>query len=58
MIAKKKTVANRIQSLETAIASARVFLKTGKHADWAGFRALFVRKVKDGKQLPPSKDWV
>lgn len=58
MIAKRKAVANRIQSLERAIAYAQAYLNTGKHGDWAGFRPLFFRKLKDGKELPPTKDWV
>ena len=55
---KRKAVADRIESLEQAIRIASEYLESGKHADWPGFRPLFDRKVKDGKELPPHKDWV
>jgi hypothetical protein len=58
MNAKRKAVLDRIASLEEAIGRAREYLESGKHADWAGFRPLFVRKVRDGKEQPPHKDWV
>jgi hypothetical protein len=48
----------RIRSLEAGIAKAREYLEIGKHAQWSGFRPLFYGKTKDGKQLPPHKDWV
>jgi hypothetical protein len=54
----KKPVLERIQSLEQAIVKAREYLESGKHATWSGFRPLFVYKLKDGKELPPHKDWV
>lgn len=55
---KKKTILDRIKHLEDAIAKGHEYLTTGKHADWHGFRPLFVDRVKDGKTLPPHKDWV
>ena len=58
MNAKTKAVADRIESLEQAIRRAREYLESGKHADWHGFRPLFDRKLKDGKERPPHKDWV
>ena len=58
MNAKRKTVLDRIESLEQAIARAREYLESGKHAHWSGFRPMFVRKIKDKKELPPHKDWV
>lgn len=58
MSAKTKAIAERIESLEQAIRIAREYLESGKHADWQGFRPLFNRKLKDGKELPPHKDWV
>ena len=58
MNSKQKTVRDRIRHLEDAIAKAHEYLESGKHADWHGFRPLFVDKVKDGKVLPPHKDWV
>ena len=58
MNAKRKAVLDRIESIEQAIAKAREYLESGKHAHWSGFRPVFVRKPKDGKELPPHKDWV
>ena len=55
---KKKEILNRINDLEEQIAKAREYLQTGAHAHWNGFRPLFREKVKDGKILPPHKDWV
>jgi hypothetical protein len=58
MDAKRKAVLDRIESLEKAIGRAREYLESGKHAHWSGFRPWFARKLKDGKELPPHKDWV
>lgn len=55
---KKKAIRDRIQSIENALVRARAYLKTGAHADWHGFRALFSPKLRDGQELPPHKDWV
>lgn len=44
--------------IEAAIKRANEYLETGEHADWHGFRPLFVGKLKDGKACPPHKDWV
>jgi hypothetical protein len=56
--AKKKAVLDRIASIEDALGRAREYLESGKHADWNGFRPLFVPKRRNGKDLPPHKDWV
>ena len=56
--AKRKAVLERIESIEQAIARAREYLESGKHAHWIGFGPLFDRKFRDGKELPPHKDWV
>lgn len=56
--AEKKAIRDRIGSIEDALIRARAYLETGAHADWHGFRALFVQKLRDGKELPPHKDWV
>jgi hypothetical protein len=56
--AKRKAVLERIESLEQAISKAREYLETGEHAHWHQFRPMFVRKVRDGEELPPHKDWV
>ena len=58
MNAKRKAVLDRIKSLEQDIGRAREYLESGQHAHWSGFRPLFVRKLKDGKELPPHQDWV
>jgi hypothetical protein len=58
MNAKRRDVLDRIESLEQAIVRAREYLESGKHAHWSGFRPLFVQKFKDGKELPPHKDWI
>ena len=58
MNAKRKAVLDRIESLEQAIAKAREYLESGKHADWSGFRPLFIREFRNGEELPPHKDWV
>jgi hypothetical protein len=55
---KIKAVLDRIRGLEEAITIGREYLETGEHADWPGFRPLFARKVRDGKGLPPHRDWV
>lgn len=47
-----------IELIEDAIAKAREYLETGAHADWHGFRPVFYGKTKEGKALPPHKDWV
>jgi hypothetical protein len=58
MNAKRKAVLGRIASLKDAIVKAMEYLEDGKHAHWPGFRPLFACKLKDGKELPPHKDWV
>jgi hypothetical protein len=58
MNAKKKAVRDRIESFDQSIAKAKEYLESGKHAHWSGFRPMFVVKLKDGKELPPHKDWV
>ena len=56
--ANRKAVLERIDSIEQAIARAREYLESGKHAHWTGFRPLFDSKFRNGKELPPHKDWV
>lgn len=58
MNSKKKAVLDRIRHLEDAITKGQEYLENGSHADWHGFRPLFDDKVRDGKLLPPHKDWV
>jgi hypothetical protein len=58
MDAKRKALHDRIKSLQQAIAKAREYLESGKHADWSGFRPLFAQKFRNSKELPPHKDWV
>lgn len=58
MNAKRKAILDRIESIEQAIARAREYLECGKHAQWSGFKPMFVHKLKDGRELPPHKDWI
>jgi hypothetical protein len=55
---KKKALLDRIKRVEEELALGREYLEDGEHADWRGFRPLFANKVRDGKVLPPHKDWV
>ncbi len=55
---KEKAVLDRIKKLEEAITKGREYLQSGANADWYGFRAWFAVKKRDGKALPPHKDWV
>lgn len=55
---KKKAVLDHIKRLEKAIARGHEYLESGKHADWRGFQPMFDAKVRDGKRLPPHRDWV
>ncbi len=55
---KRQAVLDRIKRLEEAITRGREYLETGKHARWHGFRPLFTAKVRDGRELPPHRDWV
>lgn len=58
MNTKKKAVLKRIRRLQEAIATGHEYIESGSHADWQGFRPLFAQKIRDGKTLPPHKDWV
>jgi len=51
-------ILERILHLEQDILRANEFLNSGKHAHWQKFSPLFVKKLKDGKELPPHRDWV
>lgn len=55
---KRKAILERIKNLEQGIVRAKEYLESGRHAHWHGFRPLFVDKLKDGKELPPHRDWV
>jgi hypothetical protein len=55
---KQTAPVERIKLIEQAIAKAKEYLETGKHAHWVGFRPLFDSKFRNGKELPPHKDWV
>lgn len=55
---KRKSIDARIGRIEAAIKLANEYLDTGAHADWQGFRPLFVGKFKDGKPCPPHHEWV
>jgi hypothetical protein len=58
MDAKRNAVLKRIEVLQEAIRKAKEYLESGKHANWKRFRPLFDRRLRDGKELPPHKDWV
>jgi hypothetical protein len=55
---KEKAILERIKTLEEAITRGREYLESGAHADWTGFQPLFVKKMRNGKALPPHRDWV
>ncbi len=55
---KKKAILERIKTLEVGISKGREYLESGAHADWHGFHAVFVPKTRNGKELPPHKDWM
>lgn len=57
-MSNSKSILDRIKRIEEAIVKAHEYLETGAHTDWHGFRPLFYGKVKNGKTLPPHKDWV
>jgi hypothetical protein len=58
MKSKERAILDRIKTLEEAITKGREYLESGAHADWHGFRPWIVTKMRDGKSLPPHKDWV
>ncbi|HEX4124979.1 MAG TPA: hypothetical protein VHY37_09670 [Tepidisphaeraceae bacterium] len=58
MNAKKKAVLERIKYFEEAIAKANAYLERGEYADCRGFRPLLKPKLRNGKELPPHRDWV
>jgi hypothetical protein len=58
MNSKEKAILDRIKHLEDAISKGREFLETGSHGDWHRFQPMFVNKTRDGKVLPPHRDWI
>jgi len=58
MNSKQNAILDRIKHLEEAIAKGREYLENGSHAHWHGFRPWFADKVRNGKSVPPHKDWV
>ena len=55
---KKRNIADRVKLLEADIVKAREYLETDEHSSWHKFQPLFSQKLKDGKAMPPHKDWV
>jgi hypothetical protein len=55
---EEKAILDRIKKIEEAITKGREYLESGAHAYWHGFQPLFVKKMRDGKALPPHRDWV
>lgn len=58
MDSKEKAVLERMESHKDALVRAKEYLETGAHSNWPGFRALFAPKIRDGREMPPHKDWV
>ena len=55
---KKKAVEDRIKNLEDALTKVQEHLENGSHADWHGFRPLFMPKIRNGKAIPPHRAWI
>ena len=55
---KRKSIEARVCQIEASIKLANDYLETGEHADWHGFRPLFMEKYQDGQPCPPHNDWV
>ena len=55
---RKKAVLERIMRLEEAVFRAKEYLDSGEYAHWEKFKPWLVKKFRDGKELPPHKDWV
>ena len=58
MDGKQKAVADRIEMIEEELRIAREYLLDGSNADWRGFRPLFRDKIREGRSVPPHRDWV
>ena len=54
----KKSVEERIRSLEDNLLRAREYLEHGSHANWHGFQPFFKKKIRNGKVAPPHRDRV
>ncbi|MFM9903922.1 MAG: hypothetical protein ACKVQJ_05045 [Pyrinomonadaceae bacterium] len=55
---RKKAVLERIKRCEEAVSRAKEYLESNEHAHWEKFKPFLVKKFRDGKELPPHKDWV
>lgn len=55
---RKKALLERIKRFEEAVSRAKEYLESGEHAHWEKFKPFLVKKLKDGKELPPHRDWV
>lgn len=55
---KKRDITKRVKRLEADILKAQEYLEKGEHSSWHKFQPLFNEKIKDGKVMPPHKDWV
>jgi hypothetical protein len=55
---KRRWILSRIEALDAAVVRSREYLASGAHADWCWFQPLFTLKRRNGKQLPPHRDWV
>ncbi len=57
-ILNKKEIEKRISILEEEITKAQEYLEVDAHAHWHKFRPLFSKKLQNGKEVKPHKDWV
>jgi hypothetical protein len=55
---KRRMILDRIASFEAQILRSREYLESGAHAEWTGLQPLITLKRRNGKQLPPHRDWV
>jgi hypothetical protein len=55
---EERAILERIKTLEEAVTKGREYLESGAHAEWHGFRPLFVPRMRDGKAVRPHQDWM
>jgi hypothetical protein len=58
MNSDEKSILDRIKHLEDSILKAEEYLRDGSNSNYHGFQPLFRDKVKNGKVMPPHRDWV
>jgi hypothetical protein len=55
---RKNAVLERIKRFEEAVSRAKAYLESGAYEHWEKFKPFLAKKIRDGKELPPHKDWV